>query len=223
MSTKLRVRLAWRSGSIGLVMIGLLIGAPATADELSLRLEGGRVSLIAKDVSVEQVLAEWARLGNTTVIDADALDDTPITVTLEDVTEERALKTLLRSATGYVAAPRPIGTPGASRFDRILVLVSRSAPARGPVSPTNPPVVIRQPASSGVAPAASPLTAMPGGLATPPVFPQAPAFNPTQPPPVSPGNPFLQPPSPGEAPPQTAPRPGIIITPPQGAPPGARR
>lgn len=205
---------------IGLAMIALLVGAAtATAEQLTLRLEGGRVSLVARDVSVEQVLAEWARLGSTTIVDADALDDTPITITLEDVSENRALKTLLRSATGYVAAPRPAGTPGASRFDRILILVSQSASAPAAVSPVSPRAV-NQPTAPG---GASPVMGRPGGVPTaPPVFPQAPAFNPTQPR-ILPGNPFLQPPTVADPPPQTAPRPGIIIPLPQATPPGVRQ
>lgn len=208
---------------IGLAMIGLIVGAAtATAEQLTLRLEGGRVSLVARDVSVEQVLAEWARLGSTTIVDADTLDDTPITVTLEDVAENRALETLLRSATGYVAAPRPAGTPGASRFDRILILVSRSAPAPASVSPVSPRAVNRQPAAPGGASPASPLMGTPSGPAALPVFPQAPAFNRTQPR-VFPANPFLQPPTAADPPPQTAPRPGIIIPLPQATPPGMRQ
>ena len=206
---------------IGLAMLGLLVGtATATAEQLTLRLEDGRVSLVARDVSVEQVLAEWARLGSTTIVDADALDDTPITITLEDVSGNRALKTLLRSATGYVAAPRPAGTPGASRFDRILILVSQSASAPAAISPVSPRAVNRQPtAPSG----ASPVMGTPAGVPTaPPVFPQAPAFDPTQPR-ILPGNPFLQPPTVGDPPPQTAPRPGIVIPLPQATPPGVRQ
>jgi hypothetical protein len=208
---------------IGLAMLGLLVGtATATAEQLTLQLEGGRVSLVARDVSVEQVLAEWARLGSTTIVDADALDDTPITLTLEDVPEHRALETLLRSATGYVAAPRPAGTPGASRFDRILILVSRSASAPAFVSPMSPRAVNPQPPAPGGAAPASPLTGTPSGPAAPPVFPQAPAFDPTQPR-ILPGNPFLQPPTVGNPPPQTAPRQGIVIPLPQATPPGVRQ
>ncbi len=206
---------------IGLALIGLLVGAAtATAEQLTLRLEGGRVSLVARDVSVEQVLAEWARLGSTTIVDADALDDTPITLTLEDVPENRALETLLRSATGYVAAPRPAGTPGASRFDRILILVSQSASAPAAVSPVSPRAVNPQPTAPG---GASPVMGTPGDVPTaPPAFPQVPAFNPTQPR-ILPGNPFLQPPTAADPPPQTAPRPGIIIPLPQATPPGVRQ
>ena len=208
---------------IGLAMLGLLVAtATATAEQLTLRLEDGRVSLVARDVSVEQVLAEWARLGSTTIVDADALDDTPITITLEDVSENRALETLLRSATGYVAAPRPVGTPGASRFDRILILVSQSASAPAGVSPVSPRAVNRQPTAPGGASPALPVTGTPSGPAAPPVFPQAPAFDPTQPR-ILPGNPFLQPPTVGDPPPQTAPRQGIVIPLPQATPPGVRQ
>lgn len=188
--------------------VGLALSTwPATAQELTLQLDEGRVSLVARGVSVAQVLDEWARLGGTTIVDADTLADSPISVTLESVPEARALETLLRSATGYVAAPRRAGAPGASRFDRILILMSRSPPAPSAISPTVMPASPNAPPMLGVTPGQ--FGSAPPSV--PPLFPQTPTFNPAPQLPGAPGNPLLEP---------TAPRPGIILAPPAN-PPGA--
>ena len=43
--------------------------------------------------------------------------------------EAQALDTILRSAAGYVMAPRMAGAPGASVYDRILILATSRPPA----------------------------------------------------------------------------------------------
>ena len=68
------------------------------------------------------ILAEWGRVGNTAIIDADELADQTVTIELVDVPEAKALRTLLRTASGYLAAPRAAMSDGVSRFDRILLL-----------------------------------------------------------------------------------------------------
>ena len=45
----------------------------------------------------------------------------PITLELTDVPEKQALDILLRSISGYIAAPRATVEPDASKFDRILL------------------------------------------------------------------------------------------------------
>ena len=210
----------------------------AFADELTLTIRDGRVSLVAKDVGIGQILTEWARVGGTTVIDADKIAGAPVSLTLEQVPEAQALATVLRSVSGYLAAPRPVGSVGASRFDRILILASSRAPTRAVATPAQRPTPqpmqpqLSMPATQlGGIGAAQP-NGLPGTLGRPnpgvnPVdeqplrqlLPRAPGAAPQEFP-VSPGNPFLQPQTPDSPAPQTAPRPGIIINPPQGDPPG---
>ena len=91
---------------------------PAGADEIELRIDGGRVTLIVTDAPLPAVLAAWARVGHTRVVGAEALADATVTLHLVDVAEAEALRILLRPAIGYVAAPRrahfpdPRGTIG---------------------------------------------------------------------------------------------------------------
>jgi hypothetical protein len=106
-------------------------GPIAAADDLELSLKNGRVTIRAQQVSIKAILSEWGRVGNTAIIDADGLADQVVTLELVDVPEARALRTLLRDAAGYLAAPRAELSDGDSRFDRILVMaVTKPAAAR---------------------------------------------------------------------------------------------
>jgi hypothetical protein len=110
----------------------LMVLAPVTtaADELTFSLSGGRVTIVAEDVPVLTILAEWGRVGSTAIIDADELDNETVTLELVDVPEAQALRTLLRGAAGYMAAPRAATVDGASRFDRILIMATSKAAPR---------------------------------------------------------------------------------------------
>lgn len=121
-----------------LVPIALAVVAflqPLDAKELQLAIKDGRVTLVARDVPLSEILAEWARVGQTTIVDGDKLTGPAVTLELVDVTEAQALQTLLRSASGYLAAPRRPGVPGTSYFDRILILASSRAPRASPAPP----------------------------------------------------------------------------------------
>ena len=43
----------------------------ASAGDLKLTIDNGRVTLIAQDVPLRQILDEWARIGKTTIVNAD--------------------------------------------------------------------------------------------------------------------------------------------------------
>jgi len=107
----------------------LLLAGPSRASELSLEFHDGRVTLIARDVSLRQILDEWARVGQAQIVNADRVSATPLTLELDGLPEGRALEILLRSAAGYMAAPRGESNPGPSLYDRILVLAVSSPPA----------------------------------------------------------------------------------------------
>ena len=109
--------------------------APAAAGELRLSMANGLVTLIAKDVTVREILAEWARVGQAKIVNAEKLTGGPVTLELTDVPEARALDAVLRSAAGYVMAPRMAGSSGPSLYDRILILATSRAPA---VTASNP-------------------------------------------------------------------------------------
>lgn len=119
-----------------------LAAAPARAGDLTLQFSDGYVTLDARDVPVQLILHEWARRGNTQVVNAERIPATLVTLQLSHVPEKQALEVLLRSAAGYIAAPRT--TPGgASRFARIVVMPPSSAPPPRQPSlrpPVRPPI-----------------------------------------------------------------------------------
>jgi len=186
------------------------VSAPAAAGELRLSMSNGRVTLIAHDVTVREILAEWARVGQAKIVNAEKLTGGPVTIELTDVPEARALDTVLRSAAGYVMAPRTAGAPGPSLYDRILILATSRPPMAPPPNPSPfanrpmPQTPQAQPNPNGEdegdfnpPPVINPLAQTPGAIA-----PQA-----------QPGMPPAQP-----AGPMTAPRPGMLPAPPAAQP-----
>lgn len=111
---------------------------PVTAGEVTVTLANGRATVIAKDVPLRQILAEWARVGNTRMVNADKLGGGPMSLELVDVPEKEALDILLRSAAGYLTGPRPAGVPGASLYDRVMILATSRPPASTGVMPQTP-------------------------------------------------------------------------------------
>lgn len=102
-------------------------GRSLAAEDLQLRIDGGRVTLIAAGATLADVIAEWSRVGDTRFVGADALEGGPLTLHLVDVAEARALGLLLEAAQGYVAAPRAATAPGTSRYDRVTILAGGRA------------------------------------------------------------------------------------------------
>jgi hypothetical protein len=112
--------------------------APAFAQQsLKLSFNDGLVTLDATAVPVRQILAEWGRIGGTKVVGADRVSGAPLTLKLVNVPEAKALEVILRSVAGYMAAPRSIAAAGPSRYDRIMVMATTSAPP--PTSTNNRP------------------------------------------------------------------------------------
>ena len=98
---------------------------PAAAQSVSLTLQDGRVTLITQNATPAAILAEWARLGQVKVVDGERVPGTPLTLRLENVPEREALDIVLRSAAGYIAAPRSQAVAGnVSRFDRVIVMAT---------------------------------------------------------------------------------------------------
>jgi hypothetical protein len=205
------------------------------AEELQLTIADGRVTLVADAVPLKTILSEWARIGQTRIVNAEKLTGAPLTLRLLNVPEAQALDIVLRSASGYMAAPRPAGMAGASQYDRVVILAS-SRPTSGP-APANsfqntnprfqaPPPMIQpvdgdEEASDEETPGRMP----PPGFQTQPGMPiQAPppGMNPNVPAGMIPntgmvpGQPPQQVPVPGQVlAPITSPRPGPVPIPQQ--------
>ena len=108
----------------------LAVASPARAQQLTLQIHDGRVTLDAADVPARQILAEWARIGGTKVVGAEKITGPPLTLKLVGMPERQALDIILGSVAGFMAAERQASaTPGASVYDRILILATSSAPA----------------------------------------------------------------------------------------------
>jgi hypothetical protein len=124
------------------VLTVLAAAAPAgAAGDLTVVMNDGRVTVVAQNVPLRQILAEWSRVGQTKIVGAERLSGAPVTLRLENVPERQALETLLRTVSGYMAAPRPTMVMNASVYDRILILPTSTAPAVAAAGPAGRPSV----------------------------------------------------------------------------------
>jgi hypothetical protein len=218
--------------SLGCAIVAFTLATPLTAaaGDLRLSIANGRVTLIAQDVSLKQILDEWARVGQTTIVGAERLLGQSVTIELQDVPEGRALETLLRSASGYIAKPRAVMAAGGSSYDRIMIMPASRAPAASSV-PTqftnrpqpmiNPTLMVDDDEPNGNNNVLPPGALPPGAVGQmngpqpmqPQMYPGAPPAMPGAQPPPNVGGANAQ------QPPLTAPRPGQL-PPPMPAFPG---
>jgi hypothetical protein len=110
--------------------------SPSWAAGLTLTMQDGLVSLDAQDVTVRQILTEWARIGKTRIINVERITGGPITLKFDDTPEKQALDIVLRTIPGYVAMPRATPVADASLYDRILIMATTTAVA--PLRPQQP-------------------------------------------------------------------------------------
>ena len=93
------------------VLLGVaacMLAASTASADVRLTMQNGHVTLVAKDATVRQILAEWARVGQTKIVNMERIPGGPITLELTNVPEAQALEILLRSLSGYITAPRPV-------------------------------------------------------------------------------------------------------------------
>jgi len=206
--------------------------APCRAAELHLSIQNGMVSVDAQDVTIRQILTEWARIGQTRIVNIERLGQTQVTLKFDGVPEKQALDILLRAVPGYMAAPREAFLANASIYDTIVIMATttsvaaiRPPPARpgGPpgaatgitqlrqLQPVPPQVVIQDPDDD---PMDDPALAAAAAAGLIPV----PAPSPGQ---ISVATPLMMPGG-GVPPPPTASEPPVVPTPsnPWNAPPG---
>jgi hypothetical protein len=87
-------------------------------------------------------------VGKTRIVNAERIPGGPLTLELKDVPEAEALDVLLRTLSGYIAAPRAtLAPPDASVYDSIAVMPTlasaapRTPAASGAPAPFSPPPV----------------------------------------------------------------------------------
>jgi len=107
--------------------------------------QGGRVSIVAKDATVRQILTEWARVGQTKIVNVERIPGGPVTLELSNVPEAQALDVLLRALSGYITAMRPVEAANLSQFDRIIIMPTLASARPAPSSAPPPPVFQQTP------------------------------------------------------------------------------
>jgi hypothetical protein len=128
-----------------LALVAILTIPASAAAEVELRITGGRVWLKAVNATVGQILNEWSRLGQTEIVNGDRVPGGPVTLQLEDVSEEEALDVLLRSAAGFMGVRRTMSATAASEFDRILILPRSTAASASATASVARPVAAPAP------------------------------------------------------------------------------
>jgi hypothetical protein len=208
-----------------------LVGPAAAAGPIQLTIHEGRVSLVAESVTVRQILAEWARVGQTQIVNGERVPGGLVSLQLTNVPEREALDLLLRTAAGYLAVSRTAGPTESSQFARILIMptsTAATAPSR-PVVAAEAAPVFPSPAPSPVfAPSGAERVLGPDGQPVPddqddnpaaprpqPYVPLPPGF--AEPPPEQPVRGGASPTTP--AAPVGVPVPGMIVPPAQPAQP----
>jgi hypothetical protein len=124
----------------------LLAVRPSSAQTLTLQLQDGRATLIARDVTLRQILERWAAVGGTTIVNADKLPAVPVTLQFENVPERTVLDALLRDAGGYILGQRRDASMAVSSIDRILIVPARPGGAP-PVAGAPRTTASRQPST----------------------------------------------------------------------------
>jgi hypothetical protein len=179
------------SRALGIAVGACVLAASSAWADVQVTMQNGLVSIVAKDATLRQIMTEWARVGQTTIVNVERIPGGPMTLELTNVPEEKALSVLMRPLSGYLAAPRADSAPNTSRYDRILVMPTVAA-APQPVTATTasppPPPVFQtgQPAVQAAQPQVDEDVderqgAVPGAPARAPVFttfPQPQVVNP---------------------------------------------
>ena len=81
----------------------------------------GNVTVVAQNVTIGEILAEWGRQGGTTMVNANRLTGAPMSRLYQNQPEGEVIASLLRQAAGYIVTPRRQGVPGASRFEVVQI------------------------------------------------------------------------------------------------------
>lgn len=188
-----------------MLVASLIISALGTSTlasaDVVVTLADGHATVSAKNATIREILAEWARVGQTRIINAERVGGAPLTIELTNLPELQALEIILRTVSGYVAAPRAELVPNAAQYDRIYLLAT-STPAAAPPRPaaaaTAPPAFQPPPAAPDDQ-AVEDENGRPGGQPRPapplrgPAFNQFPPQRPAQPQPEQPAGPASYP------------------------------
>lgn len=158
--------------------------AASTERKLDLTFNDGKVTLIAKNVTLQEILAEWARKGSCPFNGADKIVGGKLPpLQYENQPELTVLQSLLRSVSAYIPSPRRVGNPGASMFEAVQVLASSKATTTMPMSSSS-----SMPIAAPLMPQGNPMDEIPPiTIPNPGGQPQAPQNQPSVGTPSQPG------------------------------------
>lgn len=140
--------------------------------------QDGRVNLSARNVTIREILSEWARQCGCYVVNGDKVPGAPLNIPLlyEHETQEKVLESLLRPAAGYALTPQRAGVVSKSNFETIYILAT-SSPAATSFQPASTPMTYPMPTTGApddelppILPpgAPRPMTTSPGAAPPPP-------------------------------------------------------
>jgi hypothetical protein len=94
----------------------------------------GRVTIVAQQVTVSEILAEGGRKGGTKIQGAERLTGGVLVTPMlfDNRPELEVIEALTRQAAGVSVAPRRAGATGASRFESIHIVATSAATAASP-------------------------------------------------------------------------------------------
>jgi len=132
------------------VLLISTFAAPTRAQKartLDISFNDGRVTLIADNVTLREILQEWARKGGSNIVNVGEVTGDPVLRTeFDNQPEADVLRTLLREVPGYGASMRAVTETGASAVAAIYIVATRSVAAipsgfSQPSAPTVAPVM----------------------------------------------------------------------------------
>jgi hypothetical protein len=126
----------WPCRTVAAACMVVGLSSPSVAGQVKLVIHDGLVTLEATDATRREIFAEWARVGQTRFVNVETAPGDPMTLQLVDVPESQALEILLRSAAGFLAAPRAVPQASGSTYDRIILMPgTRPAPRATSAAP----------------------------------------------------------------------------------------
>ena len=121
--------------------LGVIAAASTASAQVQLSMQGGHVTLSAKDATIRQILAEWERVGETKIVNGERSPAGLVTLELPNMPEQQALDIILRSASGALFAPRTEAAAGnRSAYAQIILMPpSIAPPPSASPTPASPP------------------------------------------------------------------------------------
>ena len=131
--------------SLTFSVLGVILAASTVSAQVQLSMQGGHVTLVAKNATIRQILAEWERVGQTKVVNGERVLGGALNLELTNMPEQQALDIILRSVNGVLFAPRTELVAGnVSAFSQIILMPPSVAPPPSSASTPLPPAFGQQ-------------------------------------------------------------------------------